>query len=232
MIWTMNYAPVLRNLILDTIFNNYLNSNLFFKYDQIYITDLALQDSTLTKVANTPVKDKINGEKAHDLAVLFSILQIPTYITTMIDKLKNNPEEFNYTNEELRKINTKREEYLQTLQKYYNSIIYLNDEFNNKFGILIADYEYRNEIAEFIRGLGNPEHIKYIVIVAMNAFHLQKSYRSITDGFDVSKIAEFHGGGGHMNAASVKISKEQMNKAKTLNKEESLKYLAKCKYLI
>ena len=290
---------------LDTIFNNYLNSNLFSKYDQIYITDLALQDPTLTKVANTPLKDKIlifdhhqtsinnnlnryefchiieedelgkkcatqlfyqylvtnnyikrtkamdefvsltrledtwdwkkdkiNGEKAHDLAVLFSFLQIPTYITTMIDKLKNNPEEFNYTNEELRKITNKKEEYLQTLKKYYDSIIYLNDEFNNKFGILIANYEYRNEIAEFIRGLGNPEHIKYIVIVAMNDLYSQKSYRSITDGFDVSKIAEFHGGGGHKDAASVKISKEQMNKATTLNKEESLKYLAKCRYLI
>lgn len=34
---------------LDTIFNNYLNNNLFSKYDQIYITDLALQDPTLKK---------------------------------------------------------------------------------------------------------------------------------------------------------------------------------------
>ena len=66
----------------------------------------------------------------------------------------------------------------------------------------------------------------------MNDLYSQKSYRSITDGFDVSKIAEFHGGGGHKDAASVKISKEQMNKATTLNKEESLKYLAKCRYLI
>ncbi len=290
---------------LDTIFNNYLNSNLFSKYDQIYITDLALQDPTLKKVANSLLrdkilifdhhqtsinnnlnryefthiiekdehgkkcatqifyqylitnnflketkaldefvsltrledtwdwkKDKINGEKAHDLAILFSILQIPTYITTMLDKLRNNPKEFKYTDEELRKVSAKKEEYLHTLKKYYDSIIYLNDEFNNKFGILTADYEYRNEIAEYIRGIGNPENIKYIVIVAMSDYYLQKSYRSITNNFDVSKIAELHGGGGHRDAASVKITKEQKNKAKTLDKEESLKYLAKCKYLI
>lgn len=285
---------------LDTIFNNYLNNNLFSKYDQIYITDLALQDPTLKKVANSSLrekilifdhhqmsinnnldryefshiiaedelgkkcatqlfyqylisnnfltstkaldefvsltrledtwdwkKDQLNGSKAHDLAILFNILGITPYINTILDKLKNHSEKLEYTEAELTKIATKKEEYTKKLQNYYNSMVYLNDEFNNKFGILIADYEYRNEIAEFIRGLGNPEHIKYIVIVAMNDLYSQKSYRSITDGFDVSKIAEFHGGGGHKAAASVNITKEQK-----LNNEDSLKYLAKCKYLI
>lgn len=290
---------------LDKIFNHYLNNNLFLKYDQIFITDLSLQDPTLSIVGNSSLKDKIlifdhhqmsinnslnrydftniieedelgkkcatqlfyqylvdnnflkptsaleefveltrledtwdwkkdkiNGEKAHDLAILFSILKIPNYITTMLKKLNDDIKEFKYTKEEIKKITYKKEEYIKRLNKYYNSIIYLNDEFDNKFGILYADYEYRNEIAEYIRNLGNPEHIKYVMIVAMNDNFCQKSYRSITDGFDVNKIAEFHGGGGHPNASSVNITKQQKNIAKNLDKEEGLKYLAKCKYLI
>ena len=290
---------------LDTIFNNYLNNNLFSKYDQIYITDLALQDPTLTKVANSSLrekilifdhhqmsinnnldryefshiiaedesgkkcatqlfyqylitnnflketkamdefvsltrledtwdwkKDQLNGSKAHDLAILFNILGITPYINTIIDKLKNHSEKLEYTEAELTKIVTKKEEYTKKLQNYYDSMIYLNDEFNNKFGILIADYEYRNEIAEFIRNLNNPKHIKYVIIVAINKEFPQKSYRSIADDFDVNKIAESHGGGGHKAAASVNITKEQKLKAQKLNNEDSLKYLAKCKYLI
>ena len=209
-------------------------NNLFSKYDQIYITDLALQDPTLTKVANSSLrekilifdhhqmsinnnldryefshiiaedesgkkcatqlfyqylitnnflketkamdefvsltrledtwdwkKDQLNGSKAHDLAILFNILGITPYINTIIDKLKNHSEKLEYTEAELTKIVTKKEEYTKKLQNYYDSMIYLNDEFNNKFGILTADYEYRNEIAEYIKETRN--HVLYRV---------------------------------------------------------------------
>ena len=150
----------------------------------------------------------------------------------MFNKLNNNTEEFNFDDEELNLIENKKKDYNKLLKEYIDSILYLYDEFNNKFGILYANYEYRNEIAEYIRNMGNPVDIKYVIIVAMDKGFGQKSYRTITDGFDVNEIAELHGGGGHPNAASVNITKEQRDEAKTLDEKESLKYLAKCQYFI
>lgn len=290
---------------LDAIFNNYFNNNLLNAYEQIFITDLALIEPTLTKVANSNLKDKILifdhhqmsintnlnrydfthiieedengkkcatelfyqylinnkmlkrtkaldefveltrledtwewkqnkeiGDKAHNLAILFNILGIDSYIIKMFNKLNNNTEEFNFDDIELNLIENKKMDYNKLLKEYIDSILYLYDEFNNKFGILYANYEYRNEIAEYIRNMGNPVDIKYVIIVAMDKGFGQKSYRTITDGFDVNEIAELHGGGGHPNAASVNITKEQRDEAKTLDEKESLKYLAKCQYFI
>lgn len=60
----------------------------------------------------------------------------------------------------------------------------------------------------------------------------QKSYRSIDEGFDVNEIAMLHGGGGHLEAASVNITEEQKSKALVLSKKEGLKYLADSNYLL
>ena len=110
-------------------------------------------------------------------------------------------------------------------------MLYLYDEYNNKFGILYANYEYRNEIADFINTIGNPQNIKYVIIVAMDKGYGQKSYRSIHQDFDVNFLAEKYGGGGHKSAASVNITEEQSKKAKSMSNENSLKYLAKCKFI-
>lgn len=289
---------------LEQSFRKYMELGELDKYNNIYITDLALYDPSLTKVAESSLKDKVQifdhhkmaiddnmnrysftkiiekdetgmrcgtelfyeylvennlinssealtefveltrledtwewkksgalGEKAHSLAILFNVIGIEKYISRMISKLVTNPESFKFDTQEMALITRKKEEYNQKLQLIMNSAEYFLDDFTNKYGIVFADYEYRNELAEYIKRSGNPEAIKYLIIVAMNKGESgQKSYRTIEENFDVNEIANLHGGGGHPESASVIITKEQSAKALTLSKKEGLKYLADCSY--
>lgn len=178
-------------------------------------------------------KSRIVGEKVHDLAILFNAIGLNNYISSITSKLLNNPVSFELSEEEKDLIKNKRGEYNNLLQSILSSAEYFLDENNNKFGIVFADYEYRNELAEYIRKHGNLVAIKYFIVVAMDKGEFgQKSYRSIEDNFDVNEVAVMHGGGGHPGAASVNITKEQKEKALVLTKKEGLKYLADSKYLI
>ncbi len=171
------------------------------------------------------------GKKAHDLAILFNAMGLDEYIAKMLSKLLNSTQSFEFSENEKELIQNKKDEYDKLLQSIIDSAEYFYDESSNKFGIVFADYEYRNELAEFIRRNNNPEEIKYFVVVALDKGKFgQKSYRSIEEDFDVNEIAMRHGGGGHPGAASVNITEEQKAKALTLNKKEGLKYLADCSY--
>lgn len=291
---------------LESIFKEFIESHKLDEYNDIYVTDLALYDPSLTLVAECLLKDKVHifdhhkraiddgmnryaftkiiesdskgkkcgtslfyeyliqnnlivnttaisefveltrledtwewkksrgvGEKAHDLAILLNAVGINNYISFMTSKLLNNPISFELSEEEKTLIKKKKEEYNNLLQSIISTAEYFLDENNNKFGIVFADYEYRNELAEHIKQQGNPEAIKYFILVAMNKGEYgQKSYRSIDESFDVNEVAMFHGGGGHPKAASVNITEEQKVKALVLTKKEGLKYLADSKYLI
>lgn len=291
---------------LELIFREFIELHKLDEYDDIYVTDLALYDPSLTMVAESSLKDKVHvfdhhkkaiddnmnryiftkiiekdkngkrcgtelfyeylvqsnlidrskaidefveltrledtwewknseyvGEKAHDLAILFNAIGLNNYISSMTSKLLYNPISFELSEEEKALIKNKKDEYDKILQSIMLSAEYFLDENNNKFGIVFADYEYRNELAEYIRQHGNPEAIKYFIVVAMNKGEFgQKSYRSIDENFDVNEVATMHGGGGHPGAASVNITKEQKAKALVLTKKEGLKYLADSKYSV
>lgn len=291
---------------LESIFRNHLESSKLDKYTNIFVTDLALYDPSLSMVASTPLKDKVLifdhhkraiedkvnrysftkiieedekgktcgtelfyeylltnnlisknkaldefvkltrledtwewknsktiGEKAHNLAILFNAIGIEKYILAMITKLSNNPQSFTFTKEEETIIQNKKNEYEELLQSIIDNAEYFIDENNNKYGIVFADYEYRNELAEYIEKISNPQHIEYFIVVAMDkGENGQKSYRSINKEFDVNEVAMRHGGGGHPGASSVNITKEQKETASKLPKKESLKYLADSIYKI
>ena len=207
-------------------------TELFYKYllDNKLIKKKKIID---TFVEYTRLEDtwewKQNNKKAHDLAILFNSIGIEKYINTITNKLLNNYR-FSYNQEERKIINNKKKEYNQIINKYIKDTEYFYDEFNNKYGIVYANYEYRNEIAEYFKN-NNKKEIKYFIIVALNkGDYGQKSYRSIEDNFDVNYIASIHGGGGHPSAAAVNINKEQKEYALSLNIKEGLKYLAEAKY--
>lgn len=172
------------------------------------------------------------GKMAHDLAILFNSIGIEKYISKMIQILSNDNNTFSFSNDDITIIQKKKEAYEKNLQTIISSIEYFVDENNNKFGIVYANYEYRNELPEYIEKIGNPQSIKYIIIIAMDKGEYgQKSYRSIDKNFDVNVIAMKHGGGGHPGAACVSITKEQKEKVLELNKKDGLQYLANSKYL-
>lgn len=288
---------------LEIKFREYLDSGKLYEYDNIYVTDLALCNPSLYKVANdeklnnkvkvfdhhekaiilglakydfTKIEEKDNNAKlrcgtemfyeylkdnnlikdtkaidkfveftrledtwdwkrddipeAHDLAILFNKVGIDKYISLMIDKLLNE-KDFIYTDEELRLITEKKKEYEDIIKSYIKESEIFNDELNNKYGIVYAPYEYRNELAEYIRNSGNIDNLKYFIVVAFDKEEYgQKSYRTIEDGFDVNIVAMKHNGGGHPSAASVAITKEQKEKSLGLSKREGLKFLADSSY--
>ena len=171
------------------------------------------------------------GLKAHDMAILFNVIGIDDYIGSMRKKISNSSVEF--TEEEQGTITLEKERFLKRLQEIWSNAEFFTDEFKNKFAAVFAEYELRNELGEYVRGLSGID-IAYLVIVALEkGDYGQKSYRSIAPGFDVNKIAEAHGGGGHPAAASVNIAKKQKENALTLkriNPREALEYLADCKF--
>lgn len=289
---------------LETTFREYIELGKLKEYETIYITDLSLHDPSLSKVAESSLKDKVLvfdhhqgaieanlnrysftkvveedekgkrcgtdlfyeyllqnglikrakaidkfveftrledtwdwkkhkefGQQAHDLSILFNVIGLNDYITRMTAKLLKDSTDFSFSEEENKLIQNKKDEYNNLLKSILSTVEYFQDEKNNKFGIVFTNYEYRNELPEYIRNNGNPEDIKYLIIVAMDkGENGQKSYRSIDEDFDVNEIAMLHGGGGHPGAAAVNITKEQKVKALTLSKREGLKYLAESKY--
>lgn len=212
-------------------------TQLFYEYlvrnNFIDSTNIIKEFVELTRLEDTWEWKKagIVGVKAHDLAILFNALGIEKYISTMQSKILDNPKAFEFSKEELSLIQEKKNEYNGLLKEIMTNAEYFLDENNNKFGAVFADYEYRNELAEYIQNNGNKENIKYFIVMAMNKGQFgQKSYRSIDKDFDVNEVAVLHGGGGHKGAASVNITEDQKAKVLTLSKKEGLKYLADSKF--
>lgn len=279
-------------------FREYLDNKKIYDYDMVYITDLALYNPSLDRVANDDIlKNKVkvfdhhekailqgcakydftkieekddNGKKrcatelfyeylkendlikatdaldtfveftrledtwdwktdkipeAHDLAILFNKVGIEKYIEMMVKKLSSN-HLFTYSEEELRLIKEKKEEYEKTLKKYISETEFFEDENGNEFGIVYAPYQYRNELPEYFRD-NKVKDIKYFITVALDKDKYgQKSYRTVEEGFDVNEVAMKHNGGGHPGASSVSITKKQREKASTLSRREGLKFIA------
>ena len=186
-----------------------------------------LEDTWLWKASGE------QGIKAHDLATLLNVIGIDDYIESIFNKLKAHEDSFEYTEEEKRIIEETKAEYLATLQRLWSEAEILVDENENKYAGVFADYEYRNELSEYVRSIAFDD-LKYLVIIALEKGEFgQKSYRSIPADFDVGKIAEEHGGGGQFAAASVNITKEQREKGLVLRKtnpRESIKYLVDSTY--
>ena len=293
--------------ILEEKFRDYLERGELFKYDMIYVTDLALynpsldmvsKDSELSKkvlvfdhhksainegcdkynfttimetdengkkrcgtdlfyeylcstgfVSKTAALDEFveltrledtwewkttgnQGLKAHDLAILFNGIGIESYIEAMFRKLIMSENSFELDQSEKAVIEEKKAEYLATLQRIWSEAEFFVDENDNNFAGVFADYEYRNELGEYVREVS--QNLQYLIIIALEkgAFG-QKSYRAIQKDFDVGKIAEAHGGNGHPAAASVNITKEQKEKCLVLRKtspRESIRYLVESNY--
>lgn len=172
------------------------------------------------------------GIMAHDLSTLFNCVEKEKYVSLMCEKLSCTSEtEFYFNDEESFLIANKKEEYANVMKKLFDEIECFIDDNGNKFGIVFSAYQYRNEIAEYVRTSGNVIDIKYLVIVAMDKGpYGQRSYRSIEDGFDVNEVAKKYGGGGHKAAAYVNINAKQRFIVSMLSKKEGLRFLSTSVY--
>lgn len=154
-------------------------------------------------------KNVYNDEKAHELTLFFDILGCNCYITTIFEKLKNidQYENFEFSNIEKMIINNKKEQVEEKLKNYIDKIYY-KEILGYKAGIVFIDYEYRNDIAEYIRK--NKVDIDFVMLIALDYGTI--SYRKIKESMNVRKIAEKFGGKGHDGAASSPITSETIEK--------------------
>ena len=71
-----------------------------------------------------------------------------------------------------------------------------------KAGIIFINYEFRNEIAEYLRE--NKYDIDFVMMVSLDRGVI--SYRSVKENVSVRKVAEFYNGKGHDAAATNPIT--------------------------
>lgn len=210
------------------LFYNYLTQNNYLKKNKaldMFVEFTRLEDNWEWK------KNKLYGIKAHDLSVLFSVIGYEKYCEVILKCLSLNNDEFILDNESISIIEEKKEKLEHELLKLSKEIEIFYDELNNKYGAVFANYEYRNELTEYVTKNMPELLIKYMIIVALDKGEYgQKSYRKIANEMDVNEIAMMHGGGGHKGAAMVNITKEQNKYLKTLPKRKALQYICESSY--
>ena len=149
-------------------------------------------------------KNIYNNEKARELAILFDCLGTDGYIGFMYDKLVNN-DEFIFNDVENLLINNKKKEIDEVLLEYMKKMHY-KEILGLKAGILFIDYQYRNEIGEYLRE--NKYDVDFVMMIALDRGVV--SYRSVKNGVSVRQVAEYFNGKGHDVAATNPITDEML----------------------
>ena len=183
-------------------------TSLFYEYliknNYLERTNIVSQFVELTRQHDTwEWKNIYNNEKSRELAILFDSLRIEGYITFIYNKLTSE-KIFNFNEIETMLINNKKLEIKDTIEGYLNNIYYRNI-LGLKAGILFISYEFRNEIAEYLRE--NKYDIDFVMMISIDRGVV--SYRSTKDNVSVRKVAEYFNGKGHDKAATNPITKEQ-----------------------
>lgn len=165
-----------------------------------------LKDNALIKrfVEDTRAYDnwdwvKNNNVEANDLNKLFGIVGIDTYISKMVDKLRNNNKDiFDETDKYLIELNTQEENKLIELS---DKSLIIREKDGLKFGIVFGN--------KFLSIIGNTlcnRHPELDYMLLIDPLEKKVSLRSVR--IDVSKVAESYGGGGHKYAAGFSLNEE------------------------
>ena len=148
-------------------------------------------------------KNIYNNEKARELAILFDALGTEGYINFMYNKLSTE-KEFIFNELEKVLISNKKVVISDAIEGYLNNIHH-REILDMKAGIVFINYEFRNELAEYLRE--NKYDIDFVMMISPDRGVV--SYRSIKPGVSVRKVAEFFGGKGHDAAATNPITAKQ-----------------------
>ena len=189
------------------IFYNYLIKEKYLKYNQMLEEFIEL-----VRREDTYDWKKLGDIKAHDLAILYNSIGPEKYIQRIYNKLlssynnkdiiKNIENHFEFTAEEKEIINNKKADIKEKIEKYTK---YLKQETieNIKVEICFIEYEYRNDIADYLIE-NNKNNCDIVMMIAMD--NDQISLRSLKENNYPRIIAEEYGGGGHDRAAAIPIT--------------------------
>ena len=182
-----------------SLFYEYLINNNF-----LVASDITNEFVELTRLHDTwEWKNIYNNEKSRELAILFDALGTEGYINFMYEKL-NTEDEFNFNEIETILINNKKIVINDAIEGYLKQIHY-REILGMKAAIIFINYEFRNEIAEYLRE--NNYDIDFVMMIALDRGVV--SYRSVKENVSVRKVAEYYNGKGHDAAATNPITKEQ-----------------------
>lgn len=151
-------------------------------------------------------KNIYNNEKARELAILFDALGIEGYIDFIYKKIKNE-KHFEFNDIENILINNKKLVINDTIEGYLKNIYY-RDILNFKAGIVFINYEFRNELAEYLKE--NKYDMDFVMMISIDRGVV--SYRSVKNNISVRKVAEHFGGKGHDVAATNPITTDHKEK--------------------
>lgn len=180
-------------------------TSLFYEYliENNFVTKNNIMNEfvELTRLHDTwEWKNIYNNEKARELAILFDCLGCEGYINFIYEKL-NNEKEFNFNKIETILINNKKLVINDAIEGYLKNIYY-REILGMKAGIIFINYEFRNELAEYLRE--NNYDIDFAMMISLDRGVI--SYRSVKDNVSVRKVAEFYNGKGHDAAATNPIT--------------------------
>ena len=183
-------------------------TSLFYEYlvdNKYLIPNLTLDRMVeLTRKYDTWEWKETNELEARDLTWLFYACGIDEYLTIVSNKLVNDC--FVLDDSDYAKINKWKNEFDLKIKKIVDEMMFIEVE-GYKAGIVKTIYEYRNDVAEYIRE--NKYDIDFLALVFID--NESVSYRSIKDDVDVNEIAKKYGGKGHVKAASSPITEEEKN---------------------
>ena len=143
-----------------------------------------------------------NDTIAHDLSILFNSIGYEKYIKLLTNKLLTY-DKFIFSKEEQEEIDNKKKQSLEKIELFVKDLV-IKEIDNIKVGFCFIAYEYRNEVAEYLK---NNNEIDVVGMIALD--NNQISLRNIKDDKPYSRIiAEKYHGGGHDNAAAIPITKD------------------------
>ena len=186
-------------------------TSLFYEYliENNYLTKNKITDEfvELTRQHDTwEWKNIYNNEKARELAILFDCLGTEGYINFMYNKLITE-KEFYFNDIETLLINNKKIIINDAIEGYLNNIYY-REILGMKAAIIFINYEFRNELAEYLRE--NKYDVDFVMMISLDRGVV--SYRRVNDNVSVRKVAEFYNGKGHDAAATNPITNEDKEK--------------------
>lgn len=188
------------NCCATTIFYDYLVDNSLIDENDPKIYEFC----ELTRRHDTwEWKNIYNDEKSHELALLFDSMSPDSYIDSMYEKLSDIGVVFEFNELENFLIKNKRIKIKEKLD-YYLKKIYLRNILGYKAGVVFIEYEYRNELAEYLREINYD--IDFVMMISIDRGTV--SYRSVKDGVNVRIVAEAFNGKGHDKASTNEIDKD------------------------
>lgn len=159
-----------------------------------------------TRIFDTGIWNVDKDDIARDLSLLFDAIGPDDYIEKMYNKLKVE-RDFSFYNNELKLIDLKRKATDNEVVSYIKKIR-LKKIYGHKAGIIYISYEFRNEIAQYLRK-NKLYDIDFIVLVAVDNYSI--SIRNINPNVNVRLIAEKIGGKGHFGAAGCNIDENNLD---------------------